>query len=136
MNLRAINSRKLLIGLTLMIVICVLIFNVFYFSAYYGFVQVNYINSILLIPFVALIFSFGMLLGNSAKSETAISDQAFELTEREREIAHLILSGKKNKDIAALLFIELSTVKSHINNIYKKTEVKNRRELTEKLKDQ
>lgn len=54
------------------------------------------------------------------------------LTKKEKEILDLILADKSNKEIAATLFIELSTVKTHINKIYSKLEVKSRKELLEK----
>ena len=50
------------------------------------------------------------------------------LTQKEQEIFTLIKEGKSNKEIASALFVELSTVKSHINNIYSKLGVSNRRE--------
>ena len=52
-----------------------------------------------------------------------------ELTIRQKEVYDLIVSGKSNKDIMASLYIEKSTLKTHINQIYKKLKVKNRREL-------
>ena len=52
-----------------------------------------------------------------------------ELTERQREVYDLIISGKTNKEIKNELFIEQSTLKSHINQIYKKMDIKSRREL-------
>ncbi len=54
------------------------------------------------------------------------------LSPREKEILALINEGLSNKEIAAKLFISLSTVKTHINNIYKILEVKNRREAIDK----
>jgi len=50
------------------------------------------------------------------------------LTAKELHILQLICEGKTNKEIAAGNFIELSTVKTHINNIYNKLGVKNRKE--------
>lgn len=55
------------------------------------------------------------------------------LSPREIEVLELINSGLSNKEIADKLFVTLSTVKTHINNIYKILEVKNRREAIEKL---
>ena len=52
-----------------------------------------------------------------------------ELTTRQRGVYEKILSGKSNKEIMAELFIEQSTLKSHINQIYKKLNIKNRKEL-------
>ena len=53
------------------------------------------------------------------------------LTQKESEILQLIGQGKSNKEIASELFVELSTVKTHINKIYTKLKVKNRREASE-----
>jgi DNA-binding CsgD family transcriptional regulator len=52
-----------------------------------------------------------------------------ELSQREVDIVGLILSGKSNKEVAQVLSIELSTVKTHVNNIYAKLGVDNRKEL-------
>jgi DNA-binding CsgD family transcriptional regulator len=57
------------------------------------------------------------------------------LSPREIEVLDLINSGLSNKEIAENLFVSLSTVKTHINNIYKILEVKNRREAIEKLNE-
>lgn len=40
----------------------------------------------------------------------------------------LIVAGKSNKEIIEKLFIELSTLKTHINKIYKTLEVSSRKE--------
>jgi len=56
-----------------------------------------------------------------------------ELTSRQREVYDLIISGRTNKEIMAELFIEQSTLKSHINQVYKKLNIKNRKELKTKL---
>jgi LuxR family maltose regulon positive regulatory protein len=42
------------------------------------------------------------------------------LSERELDILRLIASGRTNQEIADILVIALSTVKSHINNLYGK----------------
>ena len=55
------------------------------------------------------------------------------LSPREIEVLELINEGLSNKDIAGKLYVSLSTVKTHINNIYKILEVKNRREAIEKM---
>jgi DNA-binding CsgD family transcriptional regulator len=52
-----------------------------------------------------------------------------ELSQREMDIVGLILSGKSNKEVALSLNIELSTVKTHVNNIYAKLGVNNRKDL-------
>jgi len=50
------------------------------------------------------------------------------LTAKELKILELIGQGKSNKQIAAINFVEVSTVKTHTNNIYAKLSVKNRKE--------
>ncbi|HRE57411.1 MAG TPA: response regulator transcription factor [Candidatus Kapabacteria bacterium] len=57
------------------------------------------------------------------------------LSVREVEVLELITKGLSNKEIAEKLFISLSTVKTHINNIYKILEVKNRREAIDKMNE-
>lgn len=53
----------------------------------------------------------------------------YDLTKREQELVLLIISGKTNKNISEELFISISTVKSHVSNIFKKTNIKSRSEL-------
>jgi LuxR family maltose regulon positive regulatory protein len=48
------------------------------------------------------------------------------LSEREEEILRYIESGLTNREIADRCYIALSTVKTHINNIYGKLDVRNR----------
>jgi len=55
------------------------------------------------------------------------------LTERENEVMLLLISGKTNKEIAGELVIVERTVKYHVSNIYAKTGVKSRTELTNLL---
>lgn len=55
-----------------------------------------------------------------------------DLTSRQREIYDLILSGKSNKEIMSILYIEQSTLKTHINHLYKKLNIQSRKELKSK----
>jgi DNA-binding CsgD family transcriptional regulator len=52
-----------------------------------------------------------------------------DLTPREREVVGLMLSGATNASIAERLFISESTVKKHVNNIFRKLGVSSRWEL-------
>jgi len=56
------------------------------------------------------------------------------LTSKELQVYELILEHKTNKEIAALLFISSATVKTHINNIYRKLGTKSRSELIQLFK--
>jgi LuxR family maltose regulon positive regulatory protein len=55
-------------------------------------------------------------LGMQSRSETMLDP----LSERELDVLRLIASGRSNQEIATLLIIAVSTVKSHINNLYGK----------------
>ena len=48
------------------------------------------------------------------------------LSERELEVLALLASGRTNAEIARHLFVALGTVKSHLNNIYRKLGAANR----------
>ncbi len=50
------------------------------------------------------------------------------LSERELEVLALLVSGRTNAEIARDLYIAVGTVKSHVNNIYRKLEAANRTE--------
>ena len=63
----------------------------------------------------------------------AISDEIiftqYNISPREQEVVRLVLEGRSNQEIGEKLFISLSTVKTHVSNIYLKLGVKNRIEL-------
>jgi len=56
------------------------------------------------------------------------SDSIALLSAKEWQILKLVAEGKTNKEIAAVQFVEVSTVKTHLNNIYGKLSVNNRKE--------
>lgn len=53
----------------------------------------------------------------------------YSISSREKEVAQLLLEGLSYKEIGARLFISYETVKSHVNNIYLKSNVKSKMEL-------
>ncbi len=61
------------------------------------------------------------------KEDEGESDE-FNLTKREGEVLHLLSEGKSNQDIAEKLCLSIETVKSHLQKIYQKLNVKNRNE--------
>jgi DNA-binding CsgD family transcriptional regulator len=68
------------------------------------------------------------------EKETSLQNRLKQLSFKEKEVLNQILAGKSNKEICATLFIEHSTLKSHINHIYKKLEVNSRKEIVMALK--
>ena len=55
--------------------------------------------------------------------------ERYGISPREKELALLVLQGRNNSEIAEALFISVSTVKTHLSNIYEKFGIKNRYEL-------
>jgi len=69
------------------------------------------------------------LLAHRANSSDEIGEEINPLdvlSKRELEILHLIARGVTNEDIGKKLFINLSTVKTHLTHIFRKLNVKNR----------
>lgn len=62
------------------------------------------------------------------------NDLASILTAKEREIVGMVCEGASNKLIARQLNISLSTAKTHLRNIFAKTEVINRTELVSRTR--
>lgn len=74
------------------------------------------------------------LQADEKNKETSLQHRLNQLSIKEKEVLRHILSGKSNKEICGTLFIEQSTLKSHINHIYKKLEVNSRKEIVLVLK--
>jgi DNA-binding NarL/FixJ family response regulator len=63
---------------------------------------------------------------SSSGTEQPVVD---ELTNREQEVMSLIADGKNNHEIAGLLVISESTVKTHVSNILSKLQLKDRTQI-------
>jgi DNA-binding CsgD family transcriptional regulator len=75
------------------------------------------------------------LLPASRRDGEAPSPPPEDLSERELEVLTLLASGRTNSEIAADLFVAVGTVKSHVNNIYYKLEVRNRAEAAARARE-
>jgi DNA-binding CsgD family transcriptional regulator len=96
------------------------LFILFVLSLVIFYLFVNYSSS----------YSARLLAGELNKTPPVYSQQSglspefiekYGLSVRETEIAVALLQGKSDKDIAALLYISIDTVKTHLKNIYRKT---------------
>jgi len=54
----------------------------------------------------------------------------YKISSREQEVIAQVSKGRTNSEIADDLYISLSTVKMHINSIYRKLNIKNRVQLS------
>jgi len=79
---------------------------------------------------------FRTIVQNS-NTKTVLTPEKLSLygfTGRERELLPLVISGKSNQQIADTLNISVTTVKTHLSKIFKKSDVNSRFELAQKLK--
>lgn len=60
--------------------------------------------------------------------------QKLNLNSREYEVLQLLAQGHSNADIAASLFLSVSTIKTHVSNLYFKMDVKSRTQAITKAK--
>lgn len=100
-------------------------------------------------PFIAIILTLGAILAamiwiriENKKTESRIAELKANFTgqttdreekmnvlsEKQKEVFDLISQGKSNKEIMDMLSIEQSTLKTHINQLYKKLGITSRRE--------
>lgn len=70
--------------------------------------------------------------GDLTINETAL--KKLNLTNREYEVLQVLTQGYSNAEIAEKLFLSLSTVKTHVSNLFVKMDVKNRTQAVEKAK--
>ena len=65
-------------------------------------------------------------IAQDAASPAADGGAAEPLSTRELEVLALVAAGESNAGIAGRLFVSTSTVKTHINNLYRKLEARSR----------
>lgn len=78
--------------------------------------------------FVSVLFNI-IFIRRLRKTKLDKQQKRESLTAQEQKIVTAILENKSNKEIAAAMHVSLSTVKTHINNIYKKLGISSREEL-------
>ncbi|MNI46480.1 Transcriptional regulatory protein DegU [compost metagenome] len=62
-------------------------------------------------------------------------DQRIRLTEREQDIAELVVKGYNNREIAAALYISEGTVRNYMSNLYSKLGVMDRLQASVRLRE-
>jgi DNA-binding NarL/FixJ family response regulator len=80
-------------------------------------------------------YLINLSMGYSEYTEKGMKDREPCLTMREKEVLRFITDAKGNKEIAEILFTSTETVKSHVKNIFKKLNVKNRMEAAKVAKE-
>lgn len=104
----------------------------------YVFKSNNYSSSVgLTLPLIFILLAANKFLDDLQRlsllqSNKDVKEQNlnnYELTNREKEIANLLVSGKTYQEISEQLYISMPTVKTHVSNIYKKCSVKSKSDL-------
>ena len=85
-------------------------------------------RTIIALLVVSLLGNVLFFLGKRKKNNA--SHLLEKLTPQEQKIVALILENKTNKEIATELFVSVSTIKTHINNLYKKLDITSRDEMS------
>lgn len=82
-----------------------------------------------LYPFLLISMLLNIYFWLAFKKAKRTTNTLDNLTKQEQNILALILENKSNKEIAEILFVSVSTIKTHINNIFKKLNVQSREEI-------
>lgn len=69
------------------------------------------------------------------KSFLFVINEISKLTPKEMEILHLLYLGYKQSEVAKMQYLEVSTIKFHVNNILKKLKFSSIKELNGVLKE-
>ena len=84
---------------------------------------------VLVICIISVILNIVLFSKLHNKRKNLKTDLRSSLTKQEQNILQLLLEDKSNKDIADALFVSLSTVKTHVNNVFRKLKVQTREEV-------
>ena len=86
-------------------------------------------TTILLASLLALSLIINFILIRRKKKKKSILDYKTVLSPQEQKVFKLMNENYTNKEIGEQLFISLSTVKTHINNIYSKLSISSRKDI-------
>lgn len=120
-----LNGKLFIIKIGLLTGLAIILFEVVNLFVIYQHIKLDYYLSIVAVAFLII----GLLISKRDKQpEVPGQSLGHLLTTKEVQIFQLVAEGKTNKEIAGAFFIEVSTVKTHVNNIYSKLSLKNRKE--------
>ncbi|MDR2702591.1 MAG: helix-turn-helix transcriptional regulator, partial [Spirochaetaceae bacterium] len=103
------------------------------FSLHYSLDLTRYSMVAFALSVTFMLFRLSVIKDRELKEKTALLEKAanpaslrektfnsYGLTEREKEVARLMVEGLDNKDIGERLFISISAVAFHVTNIFRK----------------
>ena len=89
----------------------------------------NWTNMVIGLLMASVLLNLWFVFSAKKRKQKQRTEAKEQLTKQEQTVLELLLDEKTNKDIAETLFISVSTVKTHVNNVYKKLNVNSRDEL-------
>lgn len=135
------ERKKILIRTSVMNIICVpgflldfYLLNTYKFALFIPFFYFTY--SFLFLQYYIKKYYADLLTNKTLEDIQELTDflNHTGVSEREKEIIFLIMKGHSNQKISDELFISLSTVKTHIRNIFQKLNVESRFEIISRTK--
>jgi len=90
---------------------------------------INWTNLVIGLLFASVLLNLWFVFSAKKRKLTQHTKAKEQLTKQEQNVLDLLLGDNSNKDIAETLFVSVSTVKTHVNNVYKKLNVSSRDEL-------
>ena len=94
----------------------------------------NWTWTLLILLLLSLGFNLYLFVRKKSRGKVPSQEILQKLTPQEQKIVSQILLDKSNKEIASELFVSHSTIKTHINNLYKKLEVSTRQDIVSLFK--
>ncbi|SDS87102.1 regulatory protein, luxR family [Mucilaginibacter mallensis] len=123
-----LSTIKIIIKIGLVTAGIIILFEATSLLFIYKYFKFDYYLSAVALFFLLAGYTVSKYNTAAKKQSTVEPDPFLNLTNKEQHILQLIIEGKSNKEIAALNYVEVSTIKTHINNIYAKLGLNNRKE--------
>jgi DNA-binding CsgD family transcriptional regulator len=89
----------------------------------------NWTNLVIGLLFASVLLNLWFVFSAKKRKQKQHTEVREQLTKQEQNVLDLLLKDNSNKAIAETLFVSVSTVKTHVNNVYKKLNVTSRDEL-------
>jgi DNA-binding NarL/FixJ family response regulator len=128
------SSIKIVIKIALITAGIIILFQVAGLLFIYKYFTFDYYLTAVAAFFLVAGYFLSKFNPKNKPADNSEPDSLAQLTTKEIYILQLIVEGKSNKDIASINYVEVSTIKTHINNIYAKLGLNNRKEAINRYK--
>ena len=130
-----LKNHSIILWIGLLTGITIILFQAISLLVIYRYLKQDYYLCLVAVFFLTAGILLNSKYRNPANSIISQGSLLDLLSNKETTVLQMVHDGKTNKEIASALFIELSTVKTHINHIYSKISVSNRKEARKKYSE-